>query len=126
MSYRYFSPELRQRAVRLVREPVPGDTNSEWRRIHVVADQLGMSAETLRSWVRQAQVDDGEREGVASVSAAEVAELRARNAELEATVEILKAAAAFFAREYDPRPKSFADSSPNTGNGSESYRSVGR
>jgi transposase-like protein len=126
MAYRYFDPETRARAIRLVREPVAGDGRSEWARICLVAGQLGMSGETLRGWVRQAQVNDGEREGVPSEAALEIAELRRRNSELEATVEILKAAASFFAREYDPRSTSSPGSSPSTGTGSESYRSAAR
>jgi len=126
MAHRFYSPETRERAVRLVREWTPGDGGSEWRRICTVAEQFGMSPETLRLWVRQAQVNDGEREGVPSAAAAEIAELRRRNAELEATVEILRAASAFFAREYDPRPRRSAGSSTSTETGSESYRSVER
>jgi transposase-like protein len=126
MVHRYYSAETRERAVRLVREKVPGDARSEWRRICDVCEQLGMSPETLRLWVRQAEVNDGEREGVPSAAAAEIAELRRRNAELEATVEILRAASAFFAREYDPRPSRSAGSSRSTETGSESYRSAER
>ena len=110
----------------MAREQIEGDTRSEWQRICTVAEQLGMSAETLRLWVRQAQVNDGEREGVPSAAAAEIAELRRRNAELEATVEILRSAAASFAREYDPLPPRSAGSSTSTETGSESYRSVER
>jgi transposase len=83
-----------------------------------------MSAETLRRWVREAEVEAGEREGLPS--AAEVAELRRRNAELEVTVEILKAATSFFARECDPHPLRSAGSSSPTETGSESHRSVER
>ena len=126
VAHRYYSPETRERAVRLAREKVDGDTRSEWQRICTVAKQLGMSAETLRLWVRQAQVNDGEREGVPAAAAAEIAELRRRNAELAATVEILRSAAAFFAREYDPRPSRSAGSSRSTETGSESYRSAER
>jgi transposase-like protein len=91
-----------------------------------VGKQFGVSGETVRNWVRQAQIDDGEREGVPRATLAEIAQLRARNAELEATVEILKAAASFFAREYDPRPTRSAGSSTSTATGSESYRSAER
>jgi transposase len=91
-----------------------------------VAVQFGITRETVRRWVRQAEIDAGEREGVPTAVAAEMAELRARNAELENTIEILKAAAAFFAREYDPQPPRSTGSSSSTGNGSESYRSAER
>jgi transposase len=62
-------------------------------------------AETLRSWIRQQQVDDGRRDGVTSEAAAEIHALKRRNAELEQTIEILKAATSFFARESDPRSR---------------------
>jgi transposase-like protein len=62
-----------------------------------------MTAETLRSWIRQQQVDDGDRDGVSSAAAAEIRALKRRNAELEQTIEILKAATSFFVRESDPR-----------------------
>ena len=77
-------------------------------------------------WVRQAEIDAGEREGIPTAAEQEIAELKARNAELEVTIEILKAAASFFAREYDPRPTRPTGSSTSTGNGSESYRSAER
>jgi transposase len=124
MPRRYYSPETKQRVVRLARMRVEGDNRSEWRRFTDVAKQFGMTQETVRLWVRQAEINDGEREGVSSAERAEIAELRARNAELEATVEILKAAAAFFARECDPRPTPSAGSSASTETGSESYRSA--
>ena len=66
---------------------------------------MGMTAETLRRWVRQAQVDASEAGGVSSESAREIRELKRKNAELERTIEILKAATSFFARESDPRPR---------------------
>jgi transposase len=121
-----YSEQTRDRAVRLVREVVEGDDRNEWQRLTSVAEQMGMTAETLRRWVRRAQIDDGEREGVSSVDADEVAELRRRNVELEQTVEILKAATTFFARECDPLARPATDSSSRTGNGSESHRSVER
>ena len=123
---RNYSSETRERVVRLARLKVEGDERSEHRRFSDVARQYGMTAETVRNWVRQAQIDDGEREGVPTAASQEIAELRARNAELEATVEILKAAASFFARECDPQPKRSISSSANTTNGSESYRSAER
>jgi transposase len=100
MSSRY-DAETRARAVRLVRDHV-GDYDSEWAAITAVSARLGMSAETLRKWIRQAAVDAGEAPGVPSESAAQIRELKRKNAELEQTIEILKAATSFFVRECDP------------------------
>jgi transposase len=63
-----------------------------------------MTAETLRSWVRQVETDAGKRPGVTSVEAERVKELERENRELRRANEILKAASAFFARELDPHP----------------------
>jgi transposase len=123
---RRVSPEQRERIVRVARLRVPGDDRSEWRRFAEVASQFGVSQESVRMWVRQAEIDAGEREGIPTAAEQEIAELKARNAELEVTIEILKAAASFFAREYDPRPTQPTGSSTSTGNGSESYRSAER
>ena len=97
-----YDPETRAKAVRLVLEH-RGDYPSEWAAITAVSKRLGMTAETLRSWIRQQQVDGGDRDGVSLVAAAEIRALKRRNAELEQTIEILKAATSFFVRESDPR-----------------------
>jgi transposase-like protein len=97
-----YDPETRAKAVRLVLEH-RHDYPSEWAAITAVSRRLGMNAETLRNWIRQQQVDDGERDSVSSEAAAEIRALRRRNAELEQTIEILKAATSFFVRESDPR-----------------------
>lgn len=121
---RQYSEQTRERAVRLFRQQIDGDERGPTLRLQTVAEQLGISRETVRRWVHDAEVHEGQRPGVPS--AAEVAELRRRNAELEQTVEILKAATSFFARECDPRPSTSSPSSSATGNGSESHRSVER
>jgi transposase len=96
--------ELRERAVRMVAEMTP-QYESEYAAITAVASKLGIGApETLRKWVRQAQVDIGRRPGVTSDEAAEIKRLRRENAELRRANEILKAASAFFAAELD-RPQ---------------------
>ena len=98
------NPETPTRAVCLVldhREDYP----SEWAAITAVSKRLGMNAETLRNWIRQQQVDDGDRDGVSSEAAAEIRALKPRNSELEQTIEILKAATSFFVRESDPRSR---------------------
>jgi transposase len=68
-----------------------------------VARQLGIHRETLRLWVRQAQVDSGQRPGTSSEDARRIAELEREVRELRRANEILKAASAYFARELDPR-----------------------
>jgi transposase len=95
-------PEMRARAVRLVLEHRE-DYPSEWAAITAVSKRLGMNAESLRNWIGQQQIDDGDRDGVSSEAAAAIRALRRRNAELEQTTEILKAATSFLVRESDPR-----------------------
>ena len=101
MSSRY-DENTKTRAIRLVREHA-GDYETEWAAMKAISARLGMSGETLRKWVRQAEVDAGEAPGMTTDAAREIRELRRKCRELEATVEILKAATGFFAREYDPR-----------------------
>jgi transposase len=79
---------------------------SQWAAIESVAAKVGVSAETLRKWVRQAEVDGGQRSGLTSEEAAEVKRLKREVAELRRANEILKAAAAFFGAELD-RPQRF-------------------
>ncbi|MFU8876483.1 transposase, partial [Micromonospora sp. SL4-19] len=88
--------DLRERAVCLVLEH-RGDYTTEWEAIGSIAAKLGIgSAETLRKWVRQAEVDAGQRAGVTSDESAELRRLKRENAELRRANEILKAASAFF------------------------------
>jgi len=96
-----FDRETRAKAVRLVREHA-GDYESEYAAIRAISARLGMTAETLRKWVRQSGVDAGEAPGVSTETARRLRELKRKNAELERTIEILKAATSFFARECDP------------------------
>jgi transposase len=80
---------------------------SQWAAIESVADKIGASAETVRKWVRQAEVDGGQRPGLTTEEAAEIKRLRREVAELRRANEILKAAAAFFGAELD-RPQKFS------------------
>ena len=96
-----YPPELREWAVRMVAEVRP-EYPSGWPAIVAVAGKLGIgSAETLRRWVRQAEVDGGSRPGVSSEESAEIKRLKRENAELRRANEILKAASAFFAAKLD-------------------------
>ena len=96
-----FDKETRAKAVRLVTDHV-GDYESEWAAMKAIAARLGTSAETVRKWVRQSEVDAGAAPGVSTESAREIRELKRKCAELERTIEVLKAATSFFARECDP------------------------
>jgi transposase len=99
-----YPQELRDRAVRLVLES-RDDYESEWKAIESIAMKLGIgSTETLRKWVRRAEVDAGGRPGVRTQDFDEVKKLRAEVRELRRANEILKAAAGFFAAELD-RPQ---------------------
>jgi transposase len=99
-----YPSEVRQRAVRLVMEHRE-QYETEYAAIRAIGAKLGVGAETLRKWVRQAEVDSGKRPGVSTEESAEVRRLRREVAELRRANEILKAAASFFAAELD-RPMS--------------------
>ena len=101
-----YPAELRERAVRLVAES-KADYSSEFEAIRSIAAKLGIgSPETLRKWLRRAEVDGGHRPGKTSEEIAEIRELKKEVAELRRANEILKSASAFFAAELD-RPRRF-------------------
>ncbi len=82
-----------------------GEYHSEWAAITSIAAKLGIAApETLRKWIRRAEVDGGQRPGVTTAEHERLVQLERENRELRRANEILKAATAFFARELDPRP----------------------
>jgi transposase len=99
-----YPSEVRERAVRLVIEH-RDQYETKWAAITSVAEKFGCSAETLRGWVRQAEVDGGMRAGTTTAEAQRIKELERENRELRRANEILKAASAFFARELDPQPR---------------------
>jgi transposase len=100
---RKYPQEVRDRAVRLVLE-TREQTGQRTGAVARVADQLGINRETLRNWVAQAEVDDGQRPGVPSAERQRIAELEREVRELRRANDILKAASAFFAAELD-RPR---------------------
>jgi len=100
-----YSPEVRERAVRLVEQQAPAH-DSEWAAIESVAAKIGCTAETLRKWVRQAQRDAGKRPGLTTDEQKRLKELERENRELKRANEILRKASAYFAAaELDRRPK---------------------
>ena len=95
-----YPPELKARAVRMVAERPEEET--EWAAMNRVAPLLGIgTAETLRKWVRRAEIDTGARAGVSTSESAELRKLRREVAELKRANAILKAASSFFAAELD-------------------------
>ncbi len=98
-----YPAEVRERAVRLVLEH-QRDYPSQWAAISSIASKSGMTAETLRKWVRRAEVDEGARPGLSSDERERLKAFERENRELRRANEILKAASVFFARELDPRP----------------------
>jgi transposase len=100
-----FSPEVRDRAVRMVLEH-ENEHASQWAAITSIAEKIGCAAETLRIWVRQAQRDQGQRPGLTTEERQRLKQLERENVELRRANEILKKAAAYFAQaELDRRAK---------------------
>ena len=100
-----YSPEVRERAVRLVFEH-QGEHDSQWAAIGSIAGKIGCTAETLRKWVRQAERDQGRCTGATGTERERLKELERENRELKRANEILRKASAFFAQaELDRRPK---------------------
>jgi transposase len=96
--------ELRERAVRMVLEH-QHEYPSQWKAIESVAEKLAVHRETLRVWVRRAEVDGGQRPGVTSEERVRIRELERENRELRRANDILKAAASFFGAELDRHSK---------------------
>lgn len=95
-----YPAEVRERTVRLFFEQ-RGKYETEWAAITSIAGKAGMSPETLRLWVRQAEIDRGQRNGITTEESQRVRELERENKELRRANEILKAAASFFGAELD-------------------------
>jgi transposase len=103
-SQRRYPPELRERAVRMVLETIE-QTGERFGVITRIAKQLGIGTESLRSWVRQAEIDGGQRPGTSTTDRERIAALEREVRELRRTNEILRTASAFFAAELDGRPR---------------------
>ena len=100
-----YSPEVRERAVRMVFDH-QSEYSSQWQAVVSIATKIGCTAETLRKWVRRAEVDSGRRDGVTSDERARIKGLERENRELRRANEILRKASAYFAQaELDRRPK---------------------
>jgi transposase len=99
-----YPPEVRERAVKMFvehRDEYP----SEWAAMTGISSKLGMTAETLRAWIRRTEVDQGRRPGLSTDERERLKALEKENRELRRANEILKDASIFFATELDGRPK---------------------
>jgi transposase len=100
-----YSLEVRERAVRMVFEHQK-EHDSQWATINSIAEKIGCTSETLRKWVRQAEINQGSRNGLTTSEREKLKQLERENRELKRANEILRKASAYFAQaELDRRPK---------------------
>ena len=100
-----YSPEVRERAVRMVFEH-QHEHDSQWATIESISAKIGCTAETLRRWVRQSEIDQGQRGGTSTSDRERLKELEREVKELRRANEILRTASAFFAQaEFDRKLK---------------------
>lgn len=101
-----FSPEVRERAVRMVREH-RSEYSSLWAAVQSIAPKIGCVPQTLLEWVKRAEIDAGDRPGTTTAEAQRLKELERENKELRRANDILRTASAFFAQaELDRKLKS--------------------
>ena|SRR6056297_1518252 len=101
-----FSPEVRERAVRMVQEH-RGEYPSLWAAVESIAPKIGCVPQTLLGWVKHAEIDSGQREGLTTAERERIKALERENKELRRANEILRTASAFFAQaELDRKLKS--------------------
>jgi len=98
-----YSPEVRERAVRMVLEHA-NEYGSQWEAICSIAAKIGCTPETLRKWVRRTEVDTGRRDGVTNEERTQLKQLERENRELRRVNEILRKASAYFAQAELDRP----------------------
>ena len=98
-----FSPEVRERAVRMVQDHLV-DYPSRWAAVVSIAEKIGCVPQTLHEWVRKAEVDSGKRAGVPTEMAEKLKALERENRELRQANEILRKASAYFAQAELDRP----------------------
>lgn len=92
-----YSPEFRERAVRMLLDH-QREYNSQWAAMRSIAEKVGCTAETLRKWVRQTEIDQGNRNRTSSIELERIKALDRENRELKQANEILRKAATFFAQ----------------------------
>lgn len=98
---RTYTPELKDRAVRMVEDHQRIEGVGSWAALCAVGEKLGISPHTMRNWVKQSRRDAGVEPGPTTQESEELRRLRRENAELRRANEILKGASAFFAAELD-------------------------
>lgn len=102
INQRRYPPELRERAVRMVRERIV-ENGERFGAVTAVARQLGIGDQSLRNWLQQAEIDSGDKPGLTTDERQRLAQLEKENRELRRANEILRSASAFFAAELDGR-----------------------
>jgi transposase len=104
-SQKRYPPELRERAVRMAQDLIAEQNGQRFGVVTGVARELGIGTESLRGWLKQAEIDAGRRPGTSTAEAQRIAQLERENRELRRANDILKAASVFFATELDGRPR---------------------